>query len=52
MKQAKDKRMNIVRNTARSVYAELGLPDAEAMVVKAQLVTEIAELVEIGRAHV
>ena len=45
MRLAEDKRMNIVRNTACSVYAQLGLPDAEAMVVKAQLVTEIAELV-------
>lgn len=36
--------MSNIRNVARSVYAELGLPDAEAMAVKAQLVTEIAEL--------
>jgi predicted XRE-type DNA-binding protein len=29
---------------ARSVYAELGFPDAEEMLVKAQLVMKIAEI--------
>jgi predicted XRE-type DNA-binding protein len=29
-----------------NVYADLGLPDAEAMLVKAKLVTRIAELLE------
>jgi predicted XRE-type DNA-binding protein len=33
------------KTPARSVYADLGLPDAEGMVVKARLVTEIAGLV-------
>ena len=37
--------MSNIRNATPSVYADLGLPDSEAMVVKAQLVTEIAELV-------
>ncbi len=36
--------MTNVTLTSRSIYAELGLPDAESMVVKAQLTTEIAEL--------
>ena len=40
--------MSNIQNTARSVYVELGLPDAEAMAVKAQLVTEIADLI-VGR---
>lgn len=36
--------MSKIKNAARSIYAELGLPDAEAMVVKAQLVTEIGDV--------
>ena len=37
--------MSKIQNEARSVYHDLGLPDAEAMVVKAQLVTEIGDLI-------
>lgn len=29
-----------------NVYADLGLPDAEAMLIKAQLMTKIAELIK------
>ena len=34
---------------SRNVYADLGMPDADTMLVKAQLVTKIAEILE-GRA--
>ncbi|MGH8620082.1 MAG: helix-turn-helix domain-containing protein [Burkholderiales bacterium] len=33
------------KEPVRSVYADLGLPDAEGMAVKARLVTEIADLI-------
>ena len=35
----------INKTPAHSVYADLGLPDAEGMAVKARLVTEIADLI-------
>ncbi len=38
--------MRKIENEVRSVYHDPGLPDAEAMIVKAQLVTEIADIIK------
>lgn len=38
--------MTHARKRPRSVYADLGVPDADSMAVKAQLVTEIADLLK------
>lgn len=35
-----------IEETASSVYAALGMADAEEMLVKAQLVTKIGEIIE------
>lgn len=43
---AKGKFLKHSRKRARSVYADLGVPDADSMAVKAQLVIEIADLLK------
>ena len=38
--------MNEIMETTGSVYAALGMPDAEEMLVKAQLATKIGEIIK------
>ena len=45
MRRARGIREISVEKGSRNVYADLGYADAEAMLVKAQLVTKIAEII-------
>jgi predicted XRE-type DNA-binding protein len=46
MRKRKSNHAIKVQMGSGNVYADLGLPDAEAMLIKAQLVTKIAELIK------
>src|SRR5688572_16901531 len=48
MKPRRTKAMRVERGS-RNVYADLGYPDADDMLVKAQLVTKIAELIGLKK---
>ena len=37
---------------SRNVYADLGMPDSDTMLVKAQLVTKFAEILKRGSGSV
>src|SRR3989442_283567 len=46
MRKRKSNHAIKVQMGSGNVYADLGVPDAEAMLIKAQLVTKIAELIK------
>lgn len=41
--------MKEIENGSTNVYADIGIPDAEEMLVKAQLATKIAEIIKHRR---
>ena len=41
--------MKTSKNTGPNVYADLGMPDADEMLVKAQLATRIAQIIKQGK---
>ncbi len=46
MRKRKSRHAIKVQAGSGNVYADIGVPDAEAMLIKAQLVTKIAELIK------
>ena len=46
MRKRKSRHAIKVRAGSGNVYADIGVPDAEAMLIKAQLMTKIAELIK------
>src|SRR3990172_8167500 len=45
----KERNMSKIEKSSGNVYADLGMPDAEEMLVKAQLSTKIAEIIKLRK---